>query len=142
MANKPGHSGEGEETFSDPEKPSGSRGRILLVDDEAIVRTLVARTLEREGYQVIEASHGSEALARGLEDRLHIDLLITDVSMPLLDGPELVRQLLPKRAGLKVIFLTGRANKDVLQGPGISYLEKPFTLKGLLARVQQMLLER
>ncbi len=61
--------------------------------------------------------------------------------MPLLSGLELVRQLLLTRPGLKVIFLTGRPDEDILLGPGIFYLKKPFALKGLLARVEHMLLE-
>lgn len=142
MANEPGLPGEQDESPSDPARPPGSKGTILLVDDETNVRTLVARILEREGYRVLEAAHGGEALERGLEYSLPIHLLITDVSMPLVSGPELVRQILPLRPGMKVIFITGQDKKDVLQGQGISFLEKPFTLRGLLAQVEQMLIER
>jgi CheY-like chemotaxis protein len=142
MANEPGLSGEGDVSFSDPARPPGSKGTILLVEDETNVRTLVARILEREGYTVIEASHGAEALERGLEYSLPIHLLITDVTMPLLSGPELVRQILPTRPDMKVMFITGLDKKDLPQGPVISYLEKPFTLKGLLAQVEQLLMVR
>lgn len=139
MANEPALSGKESEPPEDPPRPSGSKGAILLVDDETNVRTLVARILEREGYRVLEASNGSEALERGLEYSLPIHLLITDVTMPLLSGPELVRQILPHRPDMKVIFITGRDKKDVPQSPGISFLEKPFTLKGLLAQVEQVM---
>jgi len=142
MANEPGLSGEPGKSRSPSDRPPDSRRTILLVDDEKNVRMLVARTLEREGYGVIEASNGAEALGRGLEYSQPIDLLITDVTMPILSGPELVRQILLERPEMKVIFITGLDEKDVPHGLGISYLEKPFTLKGLLDQVKQLLLER
>lgn len=119
--------------------PPGSRGVILLVEDESSIRTLIARTLERESFIVLEARNGQEALKKSLEYNPPIHLLITDVTMPLLSGPELVRQIHPLRPSMKVIFVTGREKKDVDQGPGVSYLEKPFTIKGLLAQVKQVL---
>jgi two-component system cell cycle sensor histidine kinase/response regulator CckA len=135
MANEPGLSGEGGEASHDALGPSGS-GTILLVEDETNVRILVTTVLKRQGYTVIEASNGSEALERGLEYSLPIHLLITDVTMPLLSGVELVRQILPLRPSMKVIFITGREREDVPQGRGVSFLEKPFTLRGLLAQVE------
>ncbi len=139
MANEPGFSSAEGEIPHDHPSPSGSKGTILLADDDTNVRNLISKILEREGYTVIEASNGAEALERGLEYGLPIHLLITDVSMPLVSGPDLVRQILPKRPSMKVLFITGRDKKDVSKGASISYLEKPFTLKGLLAQVDQLM---
>lgn len=134
MADGPGLSGEEGEAPHSP-RPLGSKGTILLVEDETNVRILIAKILEHQGYTVIEAPNGAEALERGLGYTLPIHLLITDISMPLVSGPELVRQIHPLRPGMKVIFITGRDKKDVPQGTGISFLEKPFTLRGLIAQV-------
>ncbi len=99
----------------------------------------MAKVLEEQGYTVIEAANGGAALERGIEYSLPIHLLITDLMMPLLSGRDLVQQLLPMRPSMKVIIITGRDKKEIPQGPGISSLEKPFTLKGLLALVEQAL---
>ena len=116
---------------------------VLLVDDEPAVRLLCRRVLESRGYRVIEAE-GSEA-ALGVADRHDgpIHLLLTDVVMPRISGPRLARQLVERRAGLKVLFMSGYAD-DTLFGdggwhPGGALLHKPFATRALLRRVREIL---
>lgn len=120
---------------------SGS-GTVLLVEDEDAVRMFSARALREKGYQVIEATNGEEALdaiTKGVE----FDVLVTDVVMPQMDGPELnkkVRELIPN---LKTIFISGYAEDDFRKNLGgdinIHFLPKPFTLKDLAAKVRDVL---
>lgn len=139
MADSPGLADKTGETPVDPRTPEESPRTILLAEDETNVRVLIAGVLERQGFKVIEAPNGAEALKRAGQYPLPISLLITDVSMPLLSGPELVRQLLPLRPEMKVLFLTGRDKKDLPQGANISFLEKPFALVALLGQVRRVL---
>ncbi len=109
--------------------------RILVVDDEAPVRTVVAQILARAGHIVAQASDGMDALARSDHERW--DLIISDVTMPGLDGPNLIRQLRARGIAMPVILMTGRVDSDGLahaQGSDtISVLAKPFDRATLLA---------
>ncbi len=111
--------------------------RILVVDDEAPVRTVVAQILARAGHIVAQASDGMDALARSDHERW--DLIISDVTMPGLDGPNLIRQLRARGIAMPVILMTGRVDSDGLahaQGSDtISVLAKPFDRATLLATV-------
>jgi CheY-like chemotaxis protein len=122
--------------------PLHAGGRILLVDDEPVVLSLVGEMLERLGYRVVPAQSPSEALALA-ESEPDLDLLVTDVAMPELSGPELARQLIELRPGLRVAFMSadptvpGVEPDDLLAGA--PFLRKPFTLDELAAAVREAL---
>ncbi len=118
-------------------------GTVLLVEDEAPVRTFAGRALRLRGYTVIEAASAEEALEKLADENLHIDLFVTDVVMPGLDGPGWVRKALESRPGVGVVFVSGYA-EDALseeQGriPNSTFLAKPFSLSELAATVQSRL---
>jgi PAS domain S-box-containing protein len=127
-----------------PTAPAG-RETILLVEDEASVRGLVARFLERLGYAVLEASDGIEALE--ITDRLEgeIDLLLTDVVMPRLGGAELAERMLKRFPGMPVLFVSGYTenNEHLLRAGslrgGIQYLQKPFSTEVLAHKLRELL---
>jgi two-component system cell cycle sensor histidine kinase/response regulator CckA len=116
---------------------------ILLVEDEDAVRSFSARVLRNKGYEVLEADSGEAALKVLKEQIDTVDLLITDVVMPRLDGPSLVRQVREQRPGLKVIFISGYTEdafrKRLGEDGGIEFLPKPFSLKQLAAKVKEVL---
>jgi CheY-like chemotaxis protein len=116
---------------------------ILLVEDEVIVRQLARRILQRQGYTVLEADGGAEALEIFAAHGPDIDLLLTDVVMPYMTGPELVQRLLDERPNLSVLYMSGYTG-DVITQHGVSvgegpYLEKPFTPATLSQRVYEIL---
>lgn len=115
--------------------------KILVVDDESRMRKLVRDFLEREGYEVLEAGDGMEALDLFYEDK-NIDLCILDVMMPKLDGWQVLREI-RSQSKLPVIMLTARGEeRDELQGFEIGadeYISKPFSPKILVARVGALL---
>jgi len=116
---------------------------ILVVEDEHLVRAMTRRTLERAGYRVYEAANGEEALtiARELGDRL--DLVITDIVMPVMGGRELAAALARERPSLTILFMSGYTHEreaHLNAGGGIShFLHKPFTLEELRGRVRLLL---
>ena len=119
--------------------------RILLVEDEDAVRTFSARALGNKGYEVLSAENGSAALKlmEG-QDNKHIDLLITDVMMPDMDGPTLAQRMRQDSPKLRIIFISGYTEdklKDHM-GEHISFLPKPFTLTQLAAKVKVALEEK
>ncbi len=117
------------------------RGRILLVDDDAEVRSVIATILERAGHDVSVAAHAQEALD-GLERRSEpLELLVTDVVMPGMSGVELSRELRRRAPDLKVLLFSGYPGRDAqaLGEPDVEYLAKPVTPKLLLERVDQLL---
>ncbi len=118
--------------------------RILLVEDEDAVRTFSQRALSNKGYEVLCAEHGEAALeVYGRQGDKVIDLLITDVVMPGMDGPTLARQIRERSPDMKIIFMSGYTEdklKDDM-GENIYFLPKPFTLKVLAAKVKEVLEE-
>jgi two-component system cell cycle sensor histidine kinase/response regulator CckA len=116
---------------------------ILLVEDEEAVRSFAARALRMRGYHVLEAGGGEEALEIVRKDEADIHLLITDVVMPNMDGPTLVRHVKALKPGLAVIFMSGYAEEAFRrndQNSGdIHFLPKPFGLKQLAAKVKDVL---
>jgi two-component system cell cycle sensor histidine kinase/response regulator CckA len=116
--------------------------RILLVEDEDAVRTFSTRALTNKGYKVLGAESGEAALALlEKEDIAGIDLLITDVMMPGIDGPSMARKIRETSPDLKIIFISGYTEdklKDSM-GKNIFFLPKPFTLKQLAEKVKQAL---
>jgi two-component system cell cycle sensor histidine kinase/response regulator CckA len=116
---------------------------LLLVEDEASVRELLRELLETAGYSVLEASRPAEALQIVQSRPQPIQLLITDVVMPEMTGPELARRLAEMRPGLRMLFLSGYtegvvADKGLL-GDGAHFLQKPFTGDALEAKVREVL---
>jgi len=120
-------------------------GTILLVEDEDAVRLFSARALRNKGYQVIEARSGEAALVIMGQDSEPIDLLITDVVMPEMDGPALVEEIRSRRPDMKVIFISGYAESAFRQqasdGSMLHFLAKPFSLKQLATKVKDVLEE-
>ncbi len=118
-------------------------GRILFVEDDAQVRALTAQVLRRRGYEVVEANDGEQALAILRERPGAFDLLVSDVMMPEIDGPTLLRQGREYLGEAKVIFISGFAKEqfsDLLSSEReVSFLPKPFTAKMLAERVKESL---
>ncbi|MFS0739090.1 ATP-binding protein [Brevundimonas sp. 3P9-tot-E] len=131
-----------EKAVKAPRDLSGA-GRILFVEDEAAVRGIAARLLRQRGYEVIEAADGEEALILAEEWAGQIDMLISDVIMPGLDGPSLLRKARPFLGDAPVMFISGYAESDfsdLLQDEvGVSFLPKPLDIKTLAERVKQEL---
>ena len=117
-------------------------GRILLVEDEERLRTVIRRALERFGYDVCDASDGPAALARVTRGEIEPDLLITDLSMPAMDGLQLMELLRVRRPELRVLlvsgFLEGRLPAGLLD-PHLATLGKPFRLEDLAGSVRALL---
>lgn len=118
-------------------------GCILLVEDDSKVRQLIGAMLRRRGYQVLEARSGSEAVNLAEQDPLAIDLLVTDVVMPKMSGPELAGILRALRPGIKVLYISGYL-EDQLREHGISHLQtnflpKPFTQEELIHKLDELL---
>jgi two-component system cell cycle sensor histidine kinase/response regulator CckA len=118
-------------------------GRILFVEDEDAVRGIAAKTLVKRGYEVVEACDGEEALEILEENPESFDLLISDVVMPGLDGPSLLKEARPYLGNARIIFISGYAKEefsDTLSSDlEISFLPKPFDIQQLAERVKQEL---
>lgn len=116
---------------------------ILLVDDEESLRTVVVDLLSQLGYHMLSAASGNEAIkiAKEYSDTIH--LLITDVVMDDLPGPELAEKLLRDRPEMKVVFISGFANVCLAPGgilkPGMVLVQKPFSIRTLSAKLREVL---
>jgi two-component system cell cycle sensor histidine kinase/response regulator CckA len=125
-----------------PSPRTGSE-TILVAEDEPAVRNLARRVLESSGYAVILAAGAEEALAlsRGYQGRIH--LLLTDVVMPGMSGPQLAEQISAERKDAKVLYMSGYTDTAIIHHgvlePGISYLQKPFSPGGLTEKVREVL---
>ena len=122
----------------------GPRGdeTILLVEDEESVRVFASKALERQGYTVLEARHGRDALVRLADYEGPIQLLITDIVMPEMGGGELARRLTSDRTELRVLYMSGYADGETARrglGAGAAYLQKPFTSEALARKVREVL---
>ncbi len=114
---------------------------VLLVEDEESVRQLVRETLESRGYTVIEAEDGERALSIAACHNA-VQLMITDVVMPGINGQDLAKQISKSHPNTKVLFLSGYAEDTIRQDalePGTAFLQKPFTLQTLLKKVREVL---
>lgn len=116
---------------------------VLLVEDEPLVRQIAESALSGQGYHVLEAENGEEALrvAAGYHHPIH--LVLTDVVMPRMGGRELTEQLRARRPGVRVLYMSGYAastidEQDVIE-PGTAFLRKPFTLADMLRKVREVL---
>jgi two-component system cell cycle sensor histidine kinase/response regulator CckA len=123
--------------------PKGNE-TVLLVEDEPLVRGLAIRVLREQGYNVLEAANGMEALNVAQEhvgEKIH--LLLTDVVMPQMGGKELADRLKAFRPGIKVLFTSGYTDQAIVQrgllNPDFSFLEKPFSPSGLVRQVREVL---
>lgn len=127
---------------SGPEAATPPRPTILVVDDEAGVRVMVARMLSLSGYAVVSAQSGEEALTIAQEYAAPLDLVLTDVRMPGMSGPELVQELQKLRPGIRVMYMSAYS-RDVLppgvQDSDIPFLNKPFTMRTLALSVVETL---
>jgi two-component system cell cycle sensor histidine kinase/response regulator CckA len=117
------------------------RGTILLVEDEEGLRALNARGLASRGYTVIEAGNGFEALAELDKQGGRVDLVVSDVVMPEMDGPTLMKELRRRSPDVKIIFVSGYAEdafeKNLSDATEFEFLSKPFTLKQLVTKVKE-----
>jgi two-component system cell cycle sensor histidine kinase/response regulator CckA len=117
------------------------QGTILLVEDEEGLRGLNARGLRSRGYTVLEAANGVEAIDVLAKRGSPVDLVVSDVVMPEMDGPTMLKEMRSKNAELKVIFVSGYAEdafeKSLPEGEQFNFLPKPFTLAQLVAAVKE-----
>lgn len=125
------------------EKPPRVAETILLVEDEAAVRSLVKRILTQKGYRVLEASDGAIALRLAAGHVGEIDLVLTDVAMPNLGGRGMVEELRELSPGIRILFMSGIPKEDVFPEKAaasrIPYLQKPFTTETILSEVRAAL---
>jgi len=134
------------------EPPAGAKpradltgqGTILLVEDEEGLRSLNARGLRSRGYSVIEASNGIEAMEALDEKNGAVDLVVSDVVMPEMDGPTLLKEMRGRNPDLKIIFVSGYAEdafeKSLPENQQFAFLPKPFTLSQLVAAVKETMM--
>jgi len=126
-------------------KPQQGSETILLVEDEKMVRNLALTILKRQGYKVLEAENGDNALSIAQEqDANSIHLLLTDVVMPGMSGHELSERLKPQCPGMRVIYMSGYTDEAIvekhgLSAPGIHFLQKPFPPDTLVKKVRSVL---
>ncbi len=118
-------------------------GVVLLVEDEAPVRAFASRALRMRGYTVIEAESAEEALMTLEDGALAVDVFVTDVIMPGMDGPSWVREALKARPNTRVVFVSGYSEESLIQTreriPNSVFLPKPFSLSELTATVQRQI---
>ena len=116
------------------------QGTILFVEDEASVRLIAAKTLRKRGYKVIEAEDGEEALEILEEGEHDFDLLISDVVMPGMDGPTLLKKGRTMLKETRIVFISGYAEDKfselLSEEPDVTFLPKPFTLAQLAEKVK------
>ena len=124
-------------------EPAQEGGIVLLVEDEAPVRAFASRALRLRGYTVLEAESAEEALKTLEDESLDVDIFVTDVIMPGMDGPTWVAEALRTRPGVKVVFVSGYAEDSVSEHqariPNSVFLPKPFSLSELTATVSRQL---
>ena len=122
---------------------SGHGETLLVVEDQKGVRDLVKNTLEDIGYVVLTAEDGEEAIERVSELDGRVDLMVTDVIMPRLGGPETVRRMRDEHPDLKVVYVSGYSEEDLgmhdLAEANTLFLRKPFGLEELCRAVQSLL---
>jgi PAS domain S-box-containing protein len=128
---------------AEDEDPTTGSETVLLVEDEENVRALARRVLEREGYAVLSAANGTEAIRLAEGHRGTIDVLVTDIVMPGLNGRELHALLDATLGGVRVLFMSGYTDDDFIRRGllrhDLPFLEKPFTAEQFAARVRMVL---
>jgi PAS domain S-box-containing protein len=125
-----------------PELVKGTE-TILLVEDEEVVRQMASEILKETGYDVLEAKDGEEALRVAEKFKGQIHLLLTDVVMPLMSGRQLAEQLMPKRPGMKVLYMSGYTDDAIVHhgvlGQGTHFIGKPFSVDALSRKIREIL---
>jgi CheY-like chemotaxis protein len=123
-------------------RPRAGAETVLVVEDVDGLRELTKRLLQRQGYTVVVAANADDALRR-FEENASINVLLTDVVMPGASGPELTRQLVERRPGLKVIYMSGYTETAIVHhgvlNPGIAFLHKPFSSGALGRKIREVL---
>ena len=118
-------------------------GTVLVVEDDAAVRDLAVRVLESHGYHVLHAGCGHDALLLSERYEGRIDLLLTDVVMPHMNGRKLSEEFLAQRPGTPVLYMSGYADSNILRHgklpPGTAFLSKPFAVEALIQKVRRLL---
>jgi PAS domain S-box-containing protein len=131
------------ERKEDARQINGTGRTVLLAEDEPAVRSLTKRILERSGYEVLEAANGADALAVARAADRSIDLLLTDVVMPILGGRELASALVIEQPDVRILFMSGYNEEAVHQHgvilPGSDFLAKPFSPDALRQKVRDIL---
>jgi PAS domain S-box-containing protein len=139
----PRYNGELEEDDTIPPVPAASpgRGTVLVLEDEEMVRAIVVEVLEELGFDIIEAADGPAGLEI-LQSAQSIDLLVTDIGLPGLNGRQVAEAARQTRPALKILFMTGYAETaamaDGFLSPGMQMITKPFTIAGLAARITEI----
>jgi PAS domain S-box-containing protein len=133
-------SGESELLHETHAQPSGGRETILLVEDEPSVRKLAHSVLKANGYDALVAGNAEEALSKAHAHEGSIDLILTDIVMPGMDGQALAAQLSSERPGIHMVFMSGYSDHAILERvlsmPGSAFLQKPFTPSELLEKIR------
>ncbi len=133
----------GPATVDSAAMPGAGSGTVLLTEDEVVLRNLVSVILRQHGYTVLEAHGGKEAINRAAKHKGSIDLLVTDVVMPGMNGRQLAERLAPSRPNMKVLYMSGYTDDAIVRSgisqPGVHFLAKPFTPFALLAKVREVL---
>ena len=125
--------------------PGGSSAArtILLVEDQTAIRVLIRKALEQTGFVLIDAANGQEALELAESYEGHIDVLVSDILMPKMDGVTLSRLLAESQPNMKVLFISGHPGHqwEALKGTRLTseFLPKPFTVQTLLTKIQELL---
>ena len=127
-----------------PDEVQRKEGTVLVVDDEMPIRELASRVLSRDGYTVLEAGSGEEALRVAEENKDTIGLLLCDIDMPHMTGKTLADRLLATRRKLKVLFMSGHTADRLAQlgfvpSAGAPLLNKPFGVAELSGKVREVL---
>ena len=121
---------------------SAGHGTVLLVEDEAPLRALAAEALKRLGYHVLQAGNGLEALVAADQHAGDIHIVVTDIVMPRMGGPEFVEKLRRKRTGFSVVFMSGYTEAAVLENANIGkdsiLLNKPFSTETLVQKMREV----
>ena len=132
-----------ESSQPEPVREQEGTETVLVVEDDEEIRALAGRILERRGYTSIEAATPEDALAITLQADLHIDLIVTDVVMPQMSGPTLVKRIRENRPEVRVLYVSGYTNDAFLRGddsaPPSGFLPKPFNAHLLATKVREML---
>ena len=134
---------DGPDSDSSSRAPAAGEETVLLVEDELVVRRLVAEILESNGYSVLQAGDGPSALELLRRHTGPLDLLVTDVVMPGMSGPDVAGAVAAMRPGAQVLYISGYTDSSVghhgMLEPGIAFLQKPFDADGLTRKVREVL---
>ena len=126
--------------------PPVSKGTVLLVEDEMAVREATKRMLRKFGYTVLEAGHGEDALLVWDQSSESVDVVVTDVVMPVMGGATLVRHLRERRPGVRVLFISGYTQGTLELSPddasATRFLAKPFTSAQLVGAIAELMAAR